>query len=71
MSIVEPGATATEVADGISDPTMRAAMTQHVGKDGAMQPDDIASAIVFITALPARVNVSQILIRPTIDTAAM
>jgi NADP-dependent 3-hydroxy acid dehydrogenase YdfG len=71
VSIVEPGATATEVADGISDPVMRAAMTQHVGKDGAMQPSDIAEAIVFIASLPARVNVSQMLIRPTIDVAAM
>jgi NADP-dependent 3-hydroxy acid dehydrogenase YdfG len=71
VSIVEPGATATEVAGGISDPAMRAAMTQHVAKDGAMQPEDIASAIVFIASLPRRANVSQILIRPTIDTAAM
>jgi NADP-dependent 3-hydroxy acid dehydrogenase YdfG len=71
VSIVEPGATATEVADGISDPAMRAAMTQHVSKEGAMQPADIASAIVFIVSLPPRANVSQILIRPTIDTAAM
>lgn len=71
VSIVEPGATATEVADGIADPAMRAAMTEHVSKDGAMQPSDIASAIVFIASLPPRANVSQILIRPTMDTAAM
>jgi NADP-dependent 3-hydroxy acid dehydrogenase YdfG len=71
VSIVEPGATQTEVAGGISDPAMRAAMTQHVAKEGAMQPSDIAEAIVFIASLPARANVSQILIRPTIDTAAM
>ncbi|CAN5418475.1 SDR family NAD(P)-dependent oxidoreductase [soil metagenome] len=71
VSIVEPGATATEVASGISDPAMRAAMSQHVAKDGAMLPCDIASAIVFIASLPPRVNVSQMLIRPTIDTAAM
>ncbi|RJF91215.1 SDR family oxidoreductase [Sphingomonas cavernae] len=71
VAIVEPGATETEVAAGIGDPTMRAAMQQHVGKDGAMQPSDIADAIVFIASLPPRANVSQILIRPTIDTAAM
>lgn len=71
VAIVEPGATATEVAGGISDPTMRAAMGQHVAKEGAMQPSDIADAIVFIASLPPRANVSQILIRPTIDTAAM
>lgn len=71
VSIVEPGATTTEVADGITDPAMRAAMEQHVSKDGAMKPSDIASAIVFIASQPPRVNVSQILIRPTIDTAPM
>lgn len=71
VSIVEPGATETEVAGGISDPAMRAAMTQHVSKGGAMQPSDIADAILFIVSLPRRANVSQILIRPTIDTAAM
>ena len=71
VSIIEPGATETEVATGITDPAMRAAMTQHVSKNGAMQPSDIADAIVFIASLPMRVNVSQMLIRPTIDTAAM
>jgi NADP-dependent 3-hydroxy acid dehydrogenase YdfG len=71
VAIIEPGATATEVAGGISDPNMRAAMENHVAKDGAMQPEDIAAAIIFIASLPPRVNVSQMLIRPTIDTAAM
>lgn len=71
VAIVEPGATETEVAGGIGDPAMRAAMQQHVGKEGAMKPSDIADAIVFIASLPPRANVSQILIRPTIDTAAM
>lgn len=71
VSIVEPGATETEIADSISDPQWSAAIRQHVSKDGAMQPSDIADAIMFIVALPKRANVSQILIRPTIDTAPM
>jgi NADP-dependent 3-hydroxy acid dehydrogenase YdfG len=71
VCIIEPGATATEVAGGISDPNMRAAMTQHVSKDGAMAPSDIADAIVFVVSLPARANVSTMLIRPTIDVAPM
>jgi NADP-dependent 3-hydroxy acid dehydrogenase YdfG len=36
-----------------------------------MKAEDIAEAVRFILALPRRANVSQILIRPTIDTAAM
>jgi NADP-dependent 3-hydroxy acid dehydrogenase YdfG len=71
VCIIEPGATETEVAGGIGDPAMRAAMQAHVGKEGAMQPSDIAEAIVFVTSLPRRANVSQLLIRPTIDVAPM
>ncbi len=71
VAIVEPGATETEVAAGITDPGWREAMGQHVGRPGAMQPSDIADAIMFITGLPRRANVSQILIRPTDDTAPM
>jgi NADP-dependent 3-hydroxy acid dehydrogenase YdfG len=32
-----------------------------------MRPEDVAAAIVFVVSLPPRVNVSEILIRPTID----
>lgn len=71
VSIVEPGATSTEVAGGISNPALRAAMEQHVSKQGAMAPSDVADAIVFIVSLPPRANVSQLLIRPTIDVAPM
>jgi NADP-dependent 3-hydroxy acid dehydrogenase YdfG len=71
VCILEPGATETEIADSITDPKWRDAIQQHVSKEGAMKPSDIADAIVFIVSLPPRANVSQILIRPTIDTAAM
>ena len=47
---------------------MREAMQHHVSREGAMQPADIAEAIMFILRLPRRANVSQILIRPTDDT---
>lgn len=71
VSLIEPGATETEIASSLSDPVWREAIGRHVSKPGAMQPDDIAQAIMFILALPRRANVSQILIRPTIDTAPM
>ncbi len=71
VSIIEPGATETEIASSISDPKWSAAIQAHVTKSGAMKASDIADAIVFITTLPERANVSQILIRPTIDTAPM
>jgi NADP-dependent 3-hydroxy acid dehydrogenase YdfG len=71
VCILEPGATSTEIADSISDPTIRQAIWKHVTKDGAMAASDIADAIIFVVTLPPRANVSQILIRPTIDTAPM
>lgn len=71
VCIIEPGATATEVAEGIADPKTRQHMRAHVQKEGAMQAEDIADAILFVVTLPPRANVSEILIRPTIDTAPM
>jgi len=71
VCIIEPGATTTEVAEGLANTNLREAMRKHVSKDGAMMPEDIAAAILFVVSLPPRANVSEILIRPTIDTAAM
>ncbi|PEQ14285.1 short-chain dehydrogenase [Novosphingobium sp. PC22D] len=65
-----PGATETEVGDNIKDPNWRSAIQQHVGKEGAVKPGDIGDAIVFILAMPRRANISEISIRPTIDTSA-
>lgn len=71
VCVIEPGATETEIASSISDPQWAAAIEQHVTNQGAMKASDIAEAIIFVLSLPRRANVSQILIRPTIDTAAM
>jgi NADP-dependent 3-hydroxy acid dehydrogenase YdfG len=67
VCIIEPGATTTEVAEGIADPAVRSAMRQHISKDGALLPQDVAAAIIFVLSLPPRANVSQLMIRPTID----
>lgn len=71
VSVVEPGATETEIASSISDPKWAEMIAAHTSKDGAMQASDIADAILFILLLPRRANVSQILIRPTTDVAPM
>ena len=71
VSIVEPGATATEIASSISDPTWRAAIEQHTHKEGAMEPADIVDAIMLVVQLPRRANVTRILIQPTIDVEPM
>lgn len=71
VCIIEPGATSTEIADSITDPKAREAIWKHVTKEGAMAASDIADAILFVLTLPPRANVSQMLIRPTIDVAPM
>jgi NADP-dependent 3-hydroxy acid dehydrogenase YdfG len=71
VSIVEPGATATEIASSISDPQWREAIQQHTHKDGAMAPSDIVDGIMLAVHLPRRANVTRILIQPTIDTEPM
>jgi NADP-dependent 3-hydroxy acid dehydrogenase YdfG len=71
VCIIEPGATTTEVAEGVTDPAYREAMRKHVSKDGAMKPEDIAAAILLVVSLPRRANVAEILIMPTIDTTPM
>ena len=70
VSILMPGATATEVGDSISDPNWRKAIQAHVGKEGAVQPSEIGETIAFMLSLPRHVNISEISVRPTIDTTA-
>ena len=70
VSILMPGATQTEVGDSISDPNWRKAIQTHVSKDGAVQPSEIGETIAFMLSLPRHVNISEIAVRPTIDTSA-
>jgi NADP-dependent 3-hydroxy acid dehydrogenase YdfG len=71
VSIIEPGATATEIHEHIKDDKVREFTRQHIEKDGAMQPEDVADAIVFVVGLPRRVNVSQMVIRPSVDVRVL
>jgi NADP-dependent 3-hydroxy acid dehydrogenase YdfG len=71
VAVIEPGATSTEVAEAVTDPNFKQFMREHISKEGAMKPEDVADAVLFVVSLPRRANVSQLLIRPTIDTAPM
>jgi NADP-dependent 3-hydroxy acid dehydrogenase YdfG len=70
VTILMPGATLTEVGDHISDPNWRKAIQAHVSKDGVVLPSEVGETIRFILSLPRTVNISEIAIRPTIDTSA-
>jgi NADP-dependent 3-hydroxy acid dehydrogenase YdfG len=65
VTIVEPGATTTEVFESIPDASDRAAMTQHITKQGNMRAEDVANAILFALRQPANVNVREIWLAPT------
>ncbi|MGP3919799.1 SDR family NAD(P)-dependent oxidoreductase [Nonomuraea sp. 10N515B] len=66
--VVEPGFVATELADHITDPTMRAAAQQMATSMRTLQPEDIANAVVYAVTQPQHVAVNEILIRPTDQT---
>lgn len=70
VTILMPGATKSEVGDSISDPNWRKAIQAHVSKDGAVLPEDMGATVAFILSLPRTVNISEICVRPTIDTSA-
>jgi NADP-dependent 3-hydroxy acid dehydrogenase YdfG len=70
VSFLMPGATETEVASGISNPVWREAIHQHVSKQGAVQASEIGDTLTFMLAMPRHVNISEITVRPTIDTTA-
>jgi len=70
VTILMPGATETEVAGGIVDPQWREMIAKHVSKEGAVKASEMADTIVFILSMPRNVNISEIHVRPTIDTTA-
>lgn len=71
ICLLEPGATSTELAQGISNPELRKSVQELSDRESSMKPEDVAAAILFVVSLPPRVNVSEMLIRPTIDTSPL
>jgi NADP-dependent 3-hydroxy acid dehydrogenase YdfG len=65
VTIVEPGATETEVFASIRDDKARAIMSQHISKEGNMRALDVANAILYALAQPANVNIREIWLAPT------
>jgi len=65
VTIIEPGAVATELLEHITVPKVKADMQQWVSSLNALKSEDIAAAIVYAVTQPPHVNVNEILIRPT------
>ena len=63
-TIISPGAVATELLDGISDPETAAANRAYVAKV-AVPADSFARAVAFAISQPAELDINEILFRPT------
>jgi NADP-dependent 3-hydroxy acid dehydrogenase YdfG len=64
VSLVEPGAVATELASH-NRPEIQESIGKRFGQIERMEAQDIADAIAYIVTRPRRVAINEILIRPT------
>jgi NADP-dependent 3-hydroxy acid dehydrogenase YdfG len=67
VTVIEPGAVATELTSHITHESTREA-TEAFVRDLAIRPEDIAEVIVFAVSRPRRMTLNEILVRPTAQT---
>ncbi|NDJ17296.1 SDR family NAD(P)-dependent oxidoreductase [Myxacorys almedinensis] len=65
VTMIEPGAVVTELTDHITDASAKERVTSWVESITPLESEDIAAAILYAVTQPSRVNVNEILIRPT------
>lgn len=63
--MIEPGLVMTELGDHITNPAMKDNLRQRQAAMEGLQSEDIAAAVLYAVSQPLRVNVNEILIRPT------
>lgn len=64
VTIIEPGAVATELTEHISDEDARSGIEGMISRLDPLQSEDIANAVTYAVTQPERVNVDEILIKP-------
>jgi NADP-dependent 3-hydroxy acid dehydrogenase YdfG len=62
---IEPGFVGTELGDGMLDGNQREVLAGMRQAVPPLPPEDIADAIAYATAAPARVNVAEMIVVPT------
>jgi len=67
VGMVAPGTVNTEIAEGIVDQQSRQAIREHLSREGALTPEDMAATILFMVSLPRHVNISEMWVRATTD----
>ncbi|WP_442928871.1 SDR family NAD(P)-dependent oxidoreductase [Modestobacter sp. VKM Ac-2980] len=65
ISLVEPGAVATELTDHITQPDAKRASQEMAAGMTRLQAEDIARAVLYVVSQPAHVAVNEVLVRPT------
>ncbi|MGY1779575.1 SDR family NAD(P)-dependent oxidoreductase [Geodermatophilus sp. SYSU D01036] len=65
ISLVEPGAVATELTDHITQPDAKAASQRMYTEMTPLQAEDVAKAILYVVSQPPHVAVNEVLVRPT------
>ena len=63
VTLIEPGAVATELTDHITHAGARQTAKEYV-KDLAIRPEDIAEIVAFVVSRPPRMTINEVLVRP-------
>ncbi|MGH3369636.1 MAG: SDR family oxidoreductase, partial [Nocardioidaceae bacterium] len=64
VTIIEPGAVATELTDHITDGDTKQG-TEQMYQEASITAQDIAEVIAFAVGRPRRMTLNEILVRPT------
>jgi NADP-dependent 3-hydroxy acid dehydrogenase YdfG len=64
VTVIEPGAVATELTDHITDPGVKQ-NTEQFYAQLAITAEDVAEVIAFAVTRPRRMTINEILLRPT------
>jgi NADP-dependent 3-hydroxy acid dehydrogenase YdfG len=67
VTVIEPGAVATELTNHITDPAAKQGAEQLYAQL-AITADDVAEVIAFAVTRPRRMTLNEILLRPTAQT---
>jgi NADP-dependent 3-hydroxy acid dehydrogenase YdfG len=65
VTVIEPGLVLTELGDHIPNAEMKAGLEKRKQTMEGLEADDIAAAVLYAVSQHPRVNVNEILIRPT------
>ena len=65
VTIIEPGIVATELRDHITNATAKQQINDMANAMVMLEPEDVSASIIYAVTQPERVNVNEILIRPT------